>query len=355
VTGTATGGEAGSGSRRTQGEVGALPAGSASSPSSAAAGEAGPLLVARGLAWQAGGRPIVGPLDLDVAAGACLVVVGPNGAGKTSLLRLLAGLLAPSAGTVSFRGRPLAGTPRREIARRIAYVPQIRPARVPLTVEEVVLLGRHPHLGRFQLAPAAADHAAVAAALARVGVEGLRARPLDELSGGERQAVYVAAALAQEAELLVLDEPTTHLDPPHQARVASLLADLVAGGGHTVLAASHDLTFAALVADRVVGLAAGRVAAAGTPREILHPEVLARLFGARFDLAGSPERPVPVLRLGEAPGFPVPAPLESAESVSQESSPEPVSPRPAASDPASPGPASSTAASSPAAPREPGP
>ena len=354
MRGTATGGEAGSGSRLGRGEGGALPAGSAAAAvaAAAAAGEAGPLLVARGLAWEAGGRPIVGPLDLDVVAGACLVVVGPNGAGKTSLLRLLAGLLTPSAGTVSFRGRPLAGTPRREIARRIAYVPQIRPARVPLTVEEVVLLGRHPHLGRFQIAPAAADHAAVAAALARVGVEGLRARPLDELSGGERQAVYVAAALAQEAELLVLDEPTTHLDPPHQAQVASLLADLVAGGDHTVLAASHDLTFAALVADRVVGLAAGRVAAAGTPREILHPDVLARLFGARFDLAGSPERPVPVLRLGDTPGFPVPAPREPSASPESAS---PVSPRPASSDMASPGPASSEAASSPAAPREPGP
>ncbi|HEX2255005.1 MAG TPA: ABC transporter ATP-binding protein [Thermoanaerobaculia bacterium] len=269
-----------------------------------AAARTGALLAARGLAWEAGGRAVVGPLDLEVAAGGCLVVVGPNGAGKTSLLRLLAGLLAPSAGTVSFRGRPLADTPRREAARRIAYVPQIRPARVPLTVEEVVLLGRHPHLGRFQLAPNAADHGAVTAALDRVGVAALRARPLDELSGGERQAVYIAAALAQEAELLVLDEPTTHLDPPHQAQVAALLADLVAGGGHTVLAASHDLTFAALVADRVVGLAAGRVAATGTPREILHPEVLARLFGARFDLAGSLERPVPVLRLGPPGGDP---------------------------------------------------
>jgi len=256
-----------------------------------------PLITARGLAWEAAGRRIVGPLDFEVAPRQCLVVVGPNGAGKTSLLRLLTGLLAASAGGLAWRGTPYRQLSRRELARRIAYVPQIRPARVPLTVEEVVLLGRHPHLGRFQLAPRPEDYAAVAEALARVGVGELRERPLDELSGGERQSVYIAAALAQEAELLVLDEPTTHLDPRHQGEVASLLARLVRDGHRTVVAASHDLTFAALVADRVVGLAAGRVVAAGSPAEILRPEVLGDLFASRFRLVGSGPRPIPVLTL----------------------------------------------------------
>lgn len=262
-----------------------------------------PLLSARGLAWEAGGRRIVGPagaeVDLDVEAGRCLVIVGPNGAGKTSLLRLLTGLLRPAAGELAWRGTPYRKLSRRELARRIAYVPQIRPARVPLTVEEVVLLGRHPHLGRLQLAPRPEDHAAVTEALETVGVAALRRRPVDELSGGERQSVYIAAALAQEAELLVLDEPTTHLDPRHQGDVASLLARLVREGERTVVAASHDLPFAALVADRLLALAGGAVAAAGTPAEILRPPVLEELFGSRFDLVGSAARPVPVLRLEE--------------------------------------------------------
>jgi len=260
-----------------------------------------PLVRASGVAWEHRGRRIVGPIDLDVGAGECLIVLGPNGAGKTTLLRLLSGLLAPSAGEVAWRGAPYRDLSRRQLARRMAYVPQIRPARVPLTVEEVVLLGRYPHLGRLQLAPRPQDFAAVNAALAQVGIEELRRRPVDELSGGERQSVYIAAALAQEAEMLVLDEPTTHLDPRHQREVVSLLARIARGTARTVVAATHDLTFAALVADRLVALAAGRVAAIGTPAEILRPAVLEELFASRFRLVGDAARPIPVLSLEDGP------------------------------------------------------
>jgi len=165
------------------------------------------LLSARGLTWRAGGRTILKSLDLDVFRGECLAVVGPNGAGKTTLLRCLTGLLRPEHGEISYGGRSLRALSRREIARRIAYVPQIRPETVPLAVEEVVLLGRYPHLSPFRLALNAEDFAAVHEALRVVGIEELRGRPVDKLSGGERQAVFIAAALAQEAELLVLDEP----------------------------------------------------------------------------------------------------------------------------------------------------
>jgi len=256
-----------------------------------------PLLAVRGLTWRAGTRTILGPLDLDVFPGECLMVVGPNGAGKTTLLRLLTGLLPPASGEIRYRGRPLPSLPRRERARHIAYVPQVRPASVPLTVFEVVLLGRYPHLSPFQLAPRAADFAAAEEALAVVGIADLRERPLDQLSGGERQAVYIAAALAQEAELLVLDEPTTHLDARHQREVAALLFKLKGEAGRTVVAATHDLNLASLLGDRLLALSAGRALAVGSPAEILRPELLGTLFGTRFEVVRGGERPVTLLEL----------------------------------------------------------
>ncbi|HSL81193.1 MAG TPA: ABC transporter ATP-binding protein [Thermoanaerobaculia bacterium] len=256
-----------------------------------------PLLAARGLGWHAGGRRVLGPLDLDVARGESLVVVGPNGAGKTTLLRLLAGLLAPSEGEVRLAGRPLAGHGRKELARRIAYVPQLRPVRVPLSVEAVVLLGRYPYLRPFQLAPAARDLEAVAEALRLVEIEPLRERPVEELSGGERQAVYIAAALAQEAEILVLDEPTTHLDPRHEREIAALLPRLRREAGRTVVTATHDLNFASLTASRLVALKEGRILASGRPAELLEPGLLGELFEAPFEVVRPGERPVTLLRL----------------------------------------------------------
>jgi iron complex transport system ATP-binding protein len=261
---------------------------------------AGPdvLLAARALAWGTGGRRILGPVDLEVRRGECLVVVGPNGAGKTTLLRLLAGLLRPSAGEVSYRGRTFSALSRRELARRIAYVPQIRPAHVPLTVEEVVLLGRYPHLSAFQMAPRSEDFTAVEDALRLVGIEELRERPVDELSGGERQAVFIAAALAQESEMLVLDEPTIHLDARHQSDLAGLLLRLKAESGRTVVLATHDLNLASLLGDRLLAVSGGTILAVGTPAEILRPDLLETLFRARFEIVRGGERPVTLLELG---------------------------------------------------------
>jgi iron complex transport system ATP-binding protein len=256
------------------------------------------LLAARGLAWDTGGRRILGPLDLEVRRGECLVAVGPNGAGKTTLLRLLTGLLRPVAGAVSWRGEPFRSLTRRELARRISYVPQSRPAEVPLTVEEVVLLGRYPHLSAFQMAPRPEDFAAVEEALRLVGIDELRGRPVDELSGGERQAVFIAAALAQESELLVLDEPTIHLDARHQSDLAGLLLRLKAESGRTVVLATHDLNLASLLGDRLLAMAGGLALAVGTPAEILRPDLLQRLFRARFEIVRGGERPVTMLELG---------------------------------------------------------
>jgi iron complex transport system ATP-binding protein len=251
----------------------------------------------RGAGWSVGECPIVGPLDLEIHPGECLVVVGPNGAGKTSLLRLVSGLVEASTGEIRWQGTPIAQMTRRELATRIAYVPQIRPSRIPLTVEQSILLGRYPYLRRFQLAPSQRDYDAVSKALSQVGLEHLRGRRIDLLSGGERQAVFIAAALAQEAELLVLDEPTTHLDPSHQRDIARLIRRFNRHLGRTVLTATHDLNFASLVADRVVALRQGAVLACEPPSRAMRPELLERLFAAPFEVVRGGERPMTILEL----------------------------------------------------------
>jgi iron complex transport system ATP-binding protein len=256
------------------------------------------LLRGTGIGWRVGGRAILGPLDLEIQRGESLGVVGPNGAGKTTLLRIVAGLLPPSSGELSYEGRPYASLSRRAVARRIAYVPQIRPARIPLTVFEVVLLGRYPHLSRLQLAPRAEDYAATEEALHWVGIDELRDRPVDELSGGERQAVFIAAALAQDAEVLVLDEPSLHLDARHLRELAALLLRLRSSAQRTIVMASHDLNLAALVGDRLLALDAGQALALGPPAEILVPAVLERVFRAPFEIVESGAHPVAMLHLG---------------------------------------------------------
>jgi iron complex transport system ATP-binding protein len=257
----------------------------------------GPILEARDVEWVVGERRIVGAVDLEVAHGECLTIVGPNGAGKTSVLRLIAGLQKPTGGEVLLEGTSLTALARREVARRVAYVPQLRPNRIPLTVEQMVLLGRYPHWKRQKIAPTIEDFAVVREALDRVGLESLAGRRMDRLSGGEQQGVFLAACLAQQAETLVLDEPTTHLDPRHQRDVAALILGLSREASRTIVCATHDLNFASLIADRIVGLRDGLITASGPPAEMLDPLALQRLFDARFETVSGGDRPMTVLRL----------------------------------------------------------
>lgn len=249
--------------------------------------------------WSVGGRTILEAIELTIEPGECVVVVGPNGAGKSTLLRLVSGLFAPTGGAIRWRGRSLSELSRLEIAKRMAYVPQIRPSRIPLTVRQVVLLGRYPYMSRLQMAPGRDDYEAADEALRQVGLEELAERQVDVLSGGERQAVFIAAALAQAAELLVLDEPTTHLDPSHQRDVTRLVEGFGREPDRTVLVATHDLNFASAIADRVVALRAGRVLACAPPEEAMRPELLEQLFGAPFEVVRGGRRPVTVLELSE--------------------------------------------------------
>ncbi|GIG70706.1 ABC transporter ATP-binding protein [Phytomonospora endophytica] len=237
------------------------------------------MLNADAVSVELGGRTVVDKVSVTVAPGEWVTVIGPNGAGKSTLLRAVAGLL-PYAGDITVAGRPLAAMRPRERARRVAMVHQQPVVPPGMTVYDYVLLGRTPHvppLGR----EGAADHAAVAEVVDTLDLGAFADRRLDTLSGGERQRVFLARALAQGAELLLLDEPTTALDIGHQQEVLDLVDRLRAEAGLTVLSTMHDLAIAGEYADRLVLLAAGRLAADGTPREVLTEANLAEYYRAR--------------------------------------------------------------------------
>lgn len=216
------------------------------------------LLQARGLSVSLGGTPVLHGLSIDVGPG-WTAIVGPNGAGKSTLLRCLAGLQPLVAGEVVLDGRPLRDWAPRERASRIAWLAQQGEATGELTVDQVVQLGRLPHLGLFG-EPGPKDQAAVRQAMADTECEAWSQRRLHELSGGERQRVLLARALAVEAPLLLLDEPTTHLDPPHQIALVRLFKRLARE--RAVVSVLHDLSLV-LQADRLVVMQAGRLRAAG--------------------------------------------------------------------------------------------
>jgi iron complex transport system ATP-binding protein len=229
-----------------------------------------------------GSREILRGVDLELAPGEVLALVGPNGAGKTTLLRVASGVLRPSAGRVLLEGQPLSALSRRELARAVAVVPQELQIAFGFSVGEVVLMGRSPHVGGlgFDSGP---DVEVARRALERVGIAELADRSLLELSGGERQLALVARAFAQEPRLLLLDEPTAHLDLRHRLEVAALVREF-ARGGRSALVVSHDLALAARSCDRMVLLAGGRVLAAGAPAEVLTPALLREGFGIEADV-----------------------------------------------------------------------
>lgn len=222
--------------------------------------------------------PVLEGLQLAAGPGELLCLVGPNGSGKSTLLSLCAGLLAPTAGTLQWDGKALSEWPATERARHVAFLPQHLPEVAGHSVEQVVRLGRHPHLSHPWARLSAEDEAAVEDALSKTDALGLRQRPIDGLSGGERQRVFLAAALAQGGELLLLDEPTTALDLHHQIEGMRLLRRL-SRGGRCVLCATHDLNLAAAVSDRVLLLREGRAVADGSPEEVLVEENLRELYG----------------------------------------------------------------------------
>jgi iron complex transport system ATP-binding protein len=217
-------------------------------------------------------------LSFTIEPGEVFGVIGPNSAGKTSLLRLLTRVLSPQRGEIRLGGRAIGALRPWELARDVAVVPQEAPRPFPFTVEQLVLMGRYPH-GPRRFFEDAADVAAARAAMLATETLALATLPLDRLSGGERQRALLARALAQEPRLLVLDEPTAHLDLRYQAETAALLRRLNRERGMTILLVSHDLNLAAELCDRLLLLRAGEIARVGAPGEVLEQGLLEDVFG----------------------------------------------------------------------------
>jgi ABC-type cobalamin/Fe3+-siderophores transport system ATPase subunit len=249
------------------------------------------LLSAHNLSFAYGGRSrtagaprrVVGDVSLEVAPGAFIGILGPNGSGKTTLVKLLAGLLAPTAGDVLLDGQPVARWSRRALAQRIAMVPQELHPAFDYTVLEMTLMGRFPHLGPFAV-EGPADIEIARQALEATGALALEDRPFSTLSGGEKQRVVIAAALAQQADVMLLDEPTASLDPGYQLDIAQLLTSLNRTRGLTMVLATHDLNLAASVCRDLVMLRAGTIIASGPTDTVLTGLNLERLYDVRADV-----------------------------------------------------------------------
>jgi ABC-type cobalamin/Fe3+-siderophores transport system ATPase subunit len=247
------------------------------------------VLAAEGVsfAYDPASCQVLDNVSLVVRRGAIVGLLGPNGSGKTTMLRLLSGTLVPGTGRVTVDGVPIASLPRRELARRIAVVPQETHSAFDFTAIEIVLMGRYPHLGAFELE--GADDLAIARdALAATGTSALEARRFATLSGGEKQRVVIASALAQAAGMLLLDEPTASLDLGFQLDIAALLARLNRERGVTMVVSTHDLNLAATLCTELVLLKDGRAIAAGPTRDALTRANVRALYGVDADVVDHP-------------------------------------------------------------------
>jgi iron complex transport system ATP-binding protein len=246
-----------------------------------------PAVVARNLRHAYGTETVLRDLSFEVRKGEFFIIIGPNGSGKTTLLKILAGIDRSFQGSVALLQRPLASYSRRELARRLALVPQLATETFPFSVQEVLLMGRAPHMGLLGL-ESQKDRRIAEQAMRFTGVSHLGRRRLDQLSGGERQRVFLARAVCQEPAVILLDEPTAALDLAHQIRVMDLMARLREEKGVTIVMVSHDINLAAMYADRLMLLKDGTRVAIGTPQEIVTYQNIERTYGCRVLVGANP-------------------------------------------------------------------
>jgi iron complex transport system ATP-binding protein len=241
-----------------------------------------------------GDRVVLDDLDLVVPPGRISIIVGANACGKSTLLRAMARLLAPTSGSVLLDGAPITAMPTKKVATVLGLLPQTPIAPEGIVVADLVGRGRYPHQGLFSRWTAA-DDAAVAEALEATGSLELAERPVDELSGGQRQRVWISMALAQQTDVLLLDEPTTFLDVSHQVDVLDLVTDLNRARGTTVVIVLHDLNLAARYADHLFAVKEGRIFASGTPREVVTSETVEAVFGMASRVIDDPVTGTPLV------------------------------------------------------------
>lgn len=237
---------------------------------------------------------ILHSLSLEIKSGTCTAIIGPNGAGKTTLLKCLNRILKPDSGEISLMGASLHSLNQRDIARQVAYVPQASGLVFSMTVRAFVMLGRYPHLSPFS-AVTREDNAAVDAAMDVAQIREFENRTLDTLSGGERQAAYIAAALAQGGDVLLMDEPTTYLDYGHLVEVLHLIRELQQSQDRTLVLVTHDVNHAVQVSDHVVALKEGRVVFDGTPETLVGGNELESIFETPFTRLENRDHALPVI------------------------------------------------------------
>jgi len=247
-----------------------------------------PALAFDGVGIGLGGSPVLRDVSLELAPGEIVGLAGSNGAGKTTLFRVASRVLRPDRGEVRLAGQPIATLSRRELARRLAVVPQDVAVAFPFRAGEVVLMGRSPHLSGLGF-ESERDVGIAQDALAALGIAHLAERSMLALSGGERQLVLVARALAQDPRVLLLDEPTSHLDLRHRTRVLERVRDFVARDGRSALVVSHDLTLSARTVDRIALLEGGTLRACGPPAEVLTADNLRVVFGVEAEILHAPD------------------------------------------------------------------
>ena len=260
-----------------------------------------PVLATRQLVAGYAGRTVLNGIDFTLAAGERIVLLGPNGSGKSTLLKALSKGLSPTSGEVELQGDAIGRLSHADVARRVAFVPQEEPARFAFRVREVVTMGRLARSNGLFDTPE--DRAAAERAMARADCLQFAERPYTELSGGERQRVLIARALAQETQVMLLDEPTSHLDPAHQVAVADLVGSL-ANEGVATIAAVHDLNLASRMASRALLMTEGRLRLDGAVEEVLRSRALDDVFGVEFTRVEAPGGRLALLPGLTSSGFP---------------------------------------------------